>query len=306
MESIIESYREYQTVIRGYTPKVILGTSRELKKLAIYLQARSYDLLTAELVQLENYCIERTEGKSLGYRNLIVSQIRSFFTYLHLQEYRPDNPALQLSYTNLDAHQALPEVATLAEIQDCLKELRRQLKTCLGRKQFDPIRKRNLALFTLMYATGIRAGEAANLLLHDVLWEEQVLCIHAGKGRKDRRVPIALEVLELLQIYLATRQDLTADSPLFLTWRKEAMDNNLVGVTFRSYSEMWVKPLRPHQLRHTCATHLFQEGGNIVHIKDWLGQAHHNDASLCANSKSGDCRNTGDSPHQRSNPTRSP
>ena len=49
------------------------------------------------------------------------------------------------------------------------------------------------------------------------------------------------------------------------------MDNNLVGVTFRSYSEMWAKPLRPHQLRHTCATHLFQDGGNIVHIKDWLG-----------------------------------
>jgi integrase/recombinase XerC len=209
VESIIESYREYQTVIRGYTPKVILGTWRELMRLAIYLQARSYDLVTVELVQLENYCIERTEGKSFGYRNLIVSQIRSFFTYLHLQEYRSDNP--------------LPEVATLAEIQDCLKELRRQIESCLGRKQFDPIRKRNLALFALMYATGIRGGEAANLQLRDVLWEEQILCIRAGKGRKDRRVPIVGEVLELLQIYLATRQDLTADAPLFLTWRKEAM-----------------------------------------------------------------------------------
>lgn len=144
-------------------------------------------------------------------------------------------------------------MATLAEIQD-LKELRRQLESCLGRKQFDPIRKRNLALFALMYATGIRAGEAANLLLRDVLWEEQVLCIRAGKGRKDRRVPIVGEVLKLLQIYLATRHDLHDDAPLFLTWRKEAMDNNLVGVTFRSYSEMWSKPLRPHQLRHTCAT----------------------------------------------------
>lgn len=271
MKSIIESYREYQTVIRGYTPKVILGTWRELMKLDAYLQAHSFVLETVQLAQLENYCIERTEGKSLGYRNLIISQIRSFFTYLQQQEYRSDNPALRLSYTNLDAHQALPEVASFAEIQDCLKELRRQLASCLGRKQFDPIRKRNLALFALMYATGIRAGEAANLLLRDVLWEEQVLCIRAGKGRKDRRVPIVGEVLELLQIYLATRQDLHNDAPLFLTWRKEAMDNNLVGVTFRSYSEMWSKPLRPHQLRHTCATHLFQEGGNIMHIKDWLG-----------------------------------
>lgn len=271
MESIIEAYREYQTVIRGYTPKVIVATWRELMKLTNYLQAISLTFETATLVHLENYCIERTEGKSHGYRNLIVSQIRTFFTYLQQQEYRSDNPSIHLSYTNLDAHQTLPEVASLEEIQDCLKELRRQVDSCLGRRQFDPIRKRNLALFALMYATGIRAGEAANLLLRDVLWDEQILCIQAGKGRKDRRVPIVGEVLELLETYLATRKDLHADAPLFLTWRKESMDNNLVGQTFRTYSEMWSKPLRPHQLRHTCATHLFQQGGNIVHIKDWLG-----------------------------------
>lgn len=271
MESIIESYREYQTIIRGYTPKVVLATWRELMKLAAFLQSLSLSHETVALEHLEDYCIERTEGKSLGYKNLIVSQIRSFFTYLQQQEHRSDNPSIALSYTNLKAHQSLPEVASLDEIQECLKELRRQIDSCLGRRQFDPIRKRNLALFALMYATGIRAGEAANLLLRDVLWEEQILCIRAGKGRKDRRVPIVGEVLELLEIYLSTRKDLYADAPLFLTWRKEAMDNNLVGVTFKSYAEMWSKPLRPHQLRHTCATHLFQQGGNIVHIKDWLG-----------------------------------
>lgn len=271
MEAIIENYREYQTIIRGYTPKVIVTTQRELIKLARYLESHSLNWETVALVHLENYSIERTAGKSLGYRNIIISQIRSFFTYLQQQEYRADNPSIHLSYTNLDTHQSLPEVATLEEIQDCLKELRRQIHSSLSRRQFDPIRKRNLALFALMYATGIRAGEAANLLLRDVLWDEQILCIRAGKGRKDRRVPIVGEVLELLQIYLATRKDLHSDAPLFLTWRKEAMTNNLVGVTFKSYSEMWIKPLRPHQLRHTCATHLFQEGGNIVQIKDWLG-----------------------------------
>jgi integrase/recombinase XerD len=271
MESIIETYREYQNVIRGYTPKTVLGTWRELKKLTKYLEDHSLNFQSTTLIDLENYCIERTEGKSLGYRNLIVSQIRSFFTYLEQQEYRNDNPSSHLSYTNLDVHQELPEVASLEEIQECLKELRRQINSALGRRQFDPIRKRNLALFSLMYATGIRAGEVANLLLRDVLWDEQILCIRAGKGRKDRRVPIIGEVLELLQEYLNTRKDLNLDAPLFLTWRNEAMNNNLIGVTFKSYSEMWTKPLRPHQLRHTCATHLFQQGGNIFHIKDWLG-----------------------------------
>ena len=82
MESIIEAYREYQTFVRGYTPKVILGTWRELKKLIKYLEDRSLNFESVTLVDLENYCIERTEGKSLGYRNLIVSQIRSFFKYL--------------------------------------------------------------------------------------------------------------------------------------------------------------------------------------------------------------------------------
>ena len=66
-----------------------------------------------------------------------------------------DNPSSDLSYTNLDAHQELPEIASLEEIQDCIKELRRQIDSSLNRRQFDPIRKRNLALFSLMYATGI-------------------------------------------------------------------------------------------------------------------------------------------------------
>jgi integrase/recombinase XerD len=271
MESIIEEYREYQTFVRGYTSKGILSTWRELKKLIKYLEDRSLDFQSVTLVNLENYCIERTEGKSLGYRNLIVSHIRSFFKYLIQQEYCTDNPSEYLSYTNLDVYQSLPEVASFDEIQECLKELRRQVDSSLGRRQFDPIRKRNLALFSLMYATGIRAGEVANLQLRDVLWEDQVLCIRAGKGRKDRRVPLVTEVLELLEIYLSTRKDLDIYDPLFLTWRKEPMTNNLIGVTFKSYSEMWSKPLRPHQLRHTCATHLFKEGGNIVHIKNWLG-----------------------------------
>ena len=236
MESIIQDYREYQTVIRGYTLKVVISTRRELLKLAAYLQVLSLTFETVALVHLENYCIERTESKSLGYRNLIISFIRSFFIYLQQQEYRSDNPSIHLSFTNLEADQALPEIASRAEIQECLLELRRQVDSNLGRRQFDPIRKRNLALFALIYATGIRAGEAANLVLRDVLWKEQILCVRAGKGRKDRRVPLVGEVLELLQLYLATQTDLHPDAPLFLTWRKGPMDNNLVGQTFRTYS----------------------------------------------------------------------
>ena len=96
MDSIIETYREYQTIIRGYTPKVVLGTWRELKKLAKYLEDRSLNFESATLADLENYCIERTEGKSLGYRNLIISQVRSFYTYLEQQEYCMDNPSSHL------------------------------------------------------------------------------------------------------------------------------------------------------------------------------------------------------------------
>jgi site-specific recombinase XerD len=97
MESIIEDYHEYQTVIRGYTPKVVVGTRRELLKLAQYLQVLSLNVETATLVHLENYSMERTVGKSFGYRNLIISQIRSFFTYLQQQEHCAANPSIHLS-----------------------------------------------------------------------------------------------------------------------------------------------------------------------------------------------------------------
>lgn len=271
MVSIVNAFHEFQTVIQGYSPKVARGTWLELNKLVAFLEENS---LTVDLVQLEHleaYCKQRTTGKSLGYKNLIVSQIRAFFRFIQEQEYRVDNPSRGLSYTNLKAHQSLPEVASLQEIQACLAVLHQQATTQCLHKRFIPIRKRNLAMFALMYATGIRAGEAANLIVGDILWEEQVLLVRAGKGRKDRRVPVVGEALELLKDYLDTREQLTMADPLFLTWRKEAMDNNLIGTTFKTYSTLWGKALRPHQLRHTCATHLLEQSGNIVHIKQWLG-----------------------------------
>ncbi|MBO1510502.1 hypothetical protein [Metabacillus bambusae] len=54
MESIVEEYREYQTFVRGYTPKVILNTWRELKKLIKYFENRSLNFQTVTLVNLEN------------------------------------------------------------------------------------------------------------------------------------------------------------------------------------------------------------------------------------------------------------
>jgi hypothetical protein len=56
MESIIEGYREFQSIIRGYTPKVVVATRRELLKLAAYLQFLTLTFETVALVHLENYC----------------------------------------------------------------------------------------------------------------------------------------------------------------------------------------------------------------------------------------------------------
>lgn len=271
MVQIVAEYRDYQSLIRGYSSKVVKTTYRELVKFVHRLVDEGRALQDIDLGFLEKYVIERTAGRSLGYRNILIGCLRSFFGYLCDQEVCPTNPARYLAYTKLDPYQRLPEVVSESRMKHCLRYLSEQATLPGIRREYTPIKKRNLALVALIYGTGIRSGEAAALKLSDILWDQQILVIRAGKGRKERRVPLMEEVLEPLVAYLKTRPHAQSDEPLFLSWRGNPLNSTTVGMVFKRYSDAWGRPIHPHQLRHTCASHLLQNGGKIVSIKNWLG-----------------------------------
>ena len=135
---------------------------------------------------------------------------------------------------------------------------------------------RDRAILEVFYASGIRNGELGGLRVEDVDWERQALWVHLGKGKKSRLVPFGEEAQVWLEEYLArVRPRLLAraeEKHLFLSLKGRPMDRNTVqSMVARWAKQAGIAGVKPHTLRHTCATHMLQRGAGIRHLQAMLG-----------------------------------
>ena len=142
---------------------------------------------------------------------------------------------------------------------------------------------RDKALLELMYATGARVSEAVGADLDDVDFDERVIRL-TGKGAMQRLVPVGRYACEALRRYLdAARPVLqrrrTSGQPelraLFLNKRGRRLSRQSVWEVVRTAGERAhiAKPLHPHTLRHSFATHLIQGGADVRTVQELLGHA---------------------------------
>ncbi len=127
-------------------------------------------------------------------------------------------------------------------------------------------------LLALIYGCGLRIGELLALELPQLDIARRQLFIRDGKGRKDRQVVLADRLIPLLQNYLATYRperyfaEGRPGQPYSPTSIRSILKQNArrAGI---------IKPISPHSLRHTYATHLLEKGVDIRYIQELLGHA---------------------------------
>lgn len=132
---------------------------------------------------------------------------------------------------------------------------------------------RNRLIIELFYATGIRLSELVSLKLQDVDCVQQQIKV-MGKRRKERIVPLHSEMLPVLRVYLNHRNEIqTSEKTLFVTAKGAKLYNKLVyRVVVAALSKVTTIDKRsPHVLRHTCATHLLNNGADLLAVKEILG-----------------------------------
>ncbi len=127
------------------------------------------------------------------------------------------------------------------------------------------------AILATMYAAGLRISEAANLKVGDIDGDRKVLWVRGGKGRKDRQVMLPDALREVLAAYWRWKRPTIwlfpggkpgqpiSQKAVFLTCRRAA---RTAGIA---------KPVHPHSLRHAFATHLLEDGVNLLVIQGLLG-----------------------------------
>jgi integrase/recombinase XerC len=141
--------------------------------------------------------------------------------------------------------------------------------------------QRDEALFEIIYGAGLRVSEACNLDLEDVtVGGDAEVKVRQGKGRKDRIVPLGKKATAALETYLQRRSlwlvaaKNTTTPALFVTPRGRRLDPRAVRrLLARREQQTGVRPVSPHALRHSFATHLLGEGADLRSIQEMLGHA---------------------------------
>ncbi|MGJ0649952.1 site-specific tyrosine recombinase XerD [Bifidobacterium breve] len=170
----------------------------------------------------------------------------------------------------------LPDVLSVDEVS-------RLLDAAAVGGSTDPVVLRDKALLEFMYATGCRVSEAVGTNLEDIDLEEKVVRL-MGKGSKQRLVPLGSYARNSVVVYLnAGRGELerrsTAKVPerraLFLNKRGKRISRQSVWEIVKTAGERAdiTKPLHPHTLRHSFATHLIQGGADVRTVQELLGHA---------------------------------
>lgn len=132
---------------------------------------------------------------------------------------------------------------------------------------------RDKALLMTCYGSGLRLSEVANLRVKDIDSKSMRIFVYKGKGDRDRFTVLSQTNLEILREYWKRYRP---NDRLFLTKQGTPITTRCVQDIFKKYLKKVgiTKPVSIHSLRHAFATHLLEDGANVIHIKQVLGHTH--------------------------------
>lgn len=132
---------------------------------------------------------------------------------------------------------------------------------------------RDYAIFELLYSSGLRRSEAAGLNIGDVdFYGGYVRAM--GKGSRERLVPVGDKALRAIRDYLSLRPKPQAPAmPLFLNHRNGRLSDHGLALIVKKMARRarFARPVNPHSLRHSFATHLLDNGCDLKAVQEMLG-----------------------------------
>src|SRR5215469_8171439 len=132
-------------------------------------------------------------------------------------------------------------------------------------------------LLMTLYSTAVRRSELCRLMVSDINSQRMMIRITQGKGRRDREVPLSPKLLETLRLYWRWRKPKTYLFPGTLKGIRADLPitPNIVWLACRQAAQAAGidKPIHPHTLRHSCASHLLEAGADLRTLQVLLGHS---------------------------------
>ena len=193
-----------------------------------------------------------------------VSAVRSYFRFLLAEGHVVRDPSERLETPK--KWRTLPEVLGVDEIE-----------LLLAAPSLDePLAFRDRAMLELAYGAGLRVSEWISLGVRDVMLQDHLVRVF-GKGGKERLVPIGRRAIGAIAIYLRELRPKLEKGEgkgiLFLNARGQPLSRMGAWKILRKYVDQVgiTKPVSPHTLRHSFATHLLEGGADLRAVQEMLG-----------------------------------
>ena len=260
----VAAYLDHMRVERRASRHTLRAYTSELERLVAFLGSSPIDWPGIDLDTLRRFLAAR--GADVGRRSLgrTIAVLRAFFSHLKRDGTISVSPATPLRTPRF--RRTLPRFVAENEMKRVLSE-RRPIE--------DARAARDAVLLEILYGSGLRASEAVGLDWRDVSFAQRQLHVRAGKGGKDRIVPLTGAARAALRALADVTRDATSGTnPVFVGSRGTRLDVRSVGrIVARGMRDAGAAEVNPHALRHSCATHLLDDGADLRSIQELLGHA---------------------------------
>ncbi|AKP46854.1 MULTISPECIES: tyrosine recombinase XerC [Bacillus] len=271
MEDELKFFLQYLQIEKNYSEYTIDNYRRDIEQFYKFMIEQSIkkvedvEYIDARLFLTKLY--EEQMARTTVSRK--ISSLRSFYRFLERENKITGNPFLLVSQPKKGKR--LPDFFYDEEMQALFA-------ACEGE---EPLAIRNKALLELLYATGIRVSECANIQMNDIDFELCTLLVK-GKGKKERYVPFGSFAEEAIKRYIQKSRSILIQkndhqhSALFVN----ARGGPLTPRGIRHILNQIIKKaslsgkIHPHMLRHTFATHMLNNGADLRAVQELLGHSH--------------------------------
>jgi integrase/recombinase XerC len=273
LQSIILRWNKNLNCIKALSRNTVIAYQEDLSLFLSFFQKYKGRNISLEDVALLtktdwiSWFIDR-KNKNNSVRSIArgLSALKSFFSFLVDNKVIEDHEILTASRPKVSKR--LPRPLFIAQINEILHSFEEIKKT-------NWLVVRDKTIVVLLYATGLRISEALSLNRKDVLCSSCFLHI-IGKGGKARIVPILSEMKTIIEKYIAIVPfDLDIEDPLFVNKEGTRLSSSAVQKVMRTSRRLLnlSETVTPHSLRHTYASQIMEQSGDVRGVQELLGHA---------------------------------
>ena len=261
--SDIKEYIVFISQVKNLSENTSKSYERDLKKLHLFLldlNISEYSQISAETCSawVGSLDSQNNNPKSIQ-RHL--SSAKGFFRFLKKNNLIESSPFELISAPKSSS--TLPEVLSPEDVEQLLNF-----------KPTNMIEIRDMAIIELMYSSGLRVSETANINISDFEENKTFLRI-LGKGSKTRLVPMGRFAINAINNWLMEREKILNNTDaLFLNSKGTRLTVRSIQLRLKKMAvKQGLPPIHPHMLRHSFATHMLESSGDLRTIQELLGHS---------------------------------